>query len=214
MEENSLKTALVLLMLAWLACPGALLAEEPMEALKQPVEKVIAVLTDPQYDDAGRIDEQRRKIWEITNSVFDFELIAKRAAGRYHWQNSFTSEQRREFTDLFAEFLANVYLSRITGNYSKIEVEFVEQQMDDSGKRAQVKTVVTREKTPTPVEYSMWRREDGWKVYDVFVENVSLVQNYQTQFRSLLDKESGQQLIERLRDKIEAQKKEGVKESG
>lgn len=209
-----MKTLLTLLLLVSLALPGELRAEEPMAVLEKPVKRVTEVLTDPQYEKSGRLDEQRQKIWEITQSVFDFELIAKRAAGRYHWKNSFTSEQRRQFVDLFAEFLANVYLARISGNYEEIEVEFVEQQVDDSGKRAQVKTVVTRQNTETPVEYSMWRREDGWKVYDVFVENVSMVQNYQTQFRSLLDKESGAELIERLRNKIEEQKNEGSKTAG
>lgn len=209
-----MKTTIALWLLFLLALPGNPRAEEPMEAIKTPVEKVVEVLTDPQYENGERLEDQRRKIWEITQTVFDFELIAKRAAGRYHWQNSFTSEQRREFTDLFAEFLANVYLSRISANYADIEVEFVEQQIDDSGKRAQVKTIVTRENTPTPVEYSMWRRQNGWKVYDVFVENVSMVQNYQTQFRSLLDKESGAQLIERIRDKIEEQKKADQKAAG
>jgi len=209
-----LKLTMAMLTLLWLVLPAGLQAAEPMEAIRTPVGKVVAVLTDPAYDEPGRIDEQRRKVWNIIRPVFDFELIAKRAAGRYHWNNAFNSEQRRQFVDLFAEFLANVYLSRISGNYESIDVEFVEQQVDDSGKRAQVKTVVTRENTPTPVEYSLWRRNNEWKVYDVFVENVSLVQNYQTQFRSLLDRESGAQLIQRLRDKIEEQEKQLTDGSG
>lgn len=203
-----MKIVLPLLAVVLVVLPANLRAEEPIAVIKTSVEKVVSILTDPQYDPPEQIDEQREKIWEVIRPMFDFELIAKRAAGRYHWQNSFTSEQRREFTDLFAEFLANVYLSRVTGDYEKIEVEYLDQQINASGNRAQVKTVVTRGNTPTPVEYSLWRRDEGWKIYDVFVENVSLVQNYQTQFRSLLDKESGAQLIERLRDKIEEQEKQ------
>ena len=102
-----MKIVLPLLAVVLMVLPANLRAEEPISVIKTSVEKVVSILTDPQYDPPEQIDEQREKIWEVIRPMFDFELIAKRAAGRYHWQNSFTSEQRREFTDLFAEFLAN-----------------------------------------------------------------------------------------------------------
>jgi phospholipid transport system substrate-binding protein len=121
--------------------------------------------------------------------MFDFELIAKRATGRYHWENSFTSQQRQEFTDLFAEFLGNNYLSQISGTVKGLKVEYIDETLDDSGKRARVRTKVPGDNGDVAV----------------YVEGVSLVQNYQSQFRSLFEKESATQVIDRLKQKIKDQ---------
>ena len=48
-------------------------------------------------------------------------------------------------------------------------------------------------------------KEDMWKVYDVVVENVSLVQNYRTQFNDILSKNTPEQLLETLRKKVKEQ---------
>ena len=105
-------------------------AEQPVDALKGPIDKVVQILEDPQYEDPARHAEQREKIRSLTSAMFDFELIAKRATGRYHWENSFTAQQRQEFTDLFAEFLGNNYLSRISDDLKGLKVEYLDQDID------------------------------------------------------------------------------------
>ena len=117
------------------------------------------------------------KDWEAIE-----ELIAKRATGRYHWENSFTVQQRLEFTDLFSEFLGNNYLTRINGTVKGLKVEYLDEMIDDSGKRAKVRTKVPGSKSDVAVEYSMGLRDGKWKIYDVYVEGVSLVQNYKPSF--------------------------------
>ena len=156
-------------------------------------------------EDPARRGDLREKIRSVTNHVFDFELIAKRATGRYHWENSFTSQQRQEFTDLFAEFLGNNYLTQINGTVKGLKVEYIDEMLDDSGKRAKVRTKVPGDNGDVAVEYSMGLRDGKWKIYDVYVEGVSLVQNYQSQFRSLFEKESATQVIDRLKQKIKDQ---------
>jgi phospholipid transport system substrate-binding protein len=188
------------------AIAPAVKAEQPVDALKGPIDKVLQILEDPQYEDLARRAEQREKIRSATSAMFDFELIAKRATGRYHWENSFTAQQRQEFTDLFAEFLSNNYLTRINGNVKGLKVEFLDEVIDDSGKRAKVRSKIPESKGDVAVEYSMGLKDGKWKIYDVYVEGVSLVQNYQTQFRDLFEKESAAQVIDRLKRKIEEQK--------
>jgi len=165
-------------------------------------------ILSPQYEDPARRAEQREKIRSVTSAMFDFELIAKRATGRYHWENSFTAQQRQEFTDLFAEFLGNNYLARINGTVKGLKVEYLDEVIDDSGRRAKVRTKIPGSQADVAVDYSMGLRDAKWKIYDVYVEGVSLVQNYQTQFRSLFEKESAAQVIDRLRQKIEEQKQQ------
>ena len=118
-----MKKILLFLTLLLVAIVPALRAEQPVDALKGPIDKVIQILEDPQYEDPARKADQREKIRSLTSPMFDFELIAKRATGRYHWENSFTAQQRQEFTDLFAEFLGNNYLTRINGTVKGLKVE-------------------------------------------------------------------------------------------
>jgi phospholipid transport system substrate-binding protein len=199
------KRILWVAVLLLVAIVSAVKAEQPIEALKGPIDEVVQILEDPQYEDPARRGDLRGKIRSVTNPMFDFELIAKRATGRYHWENSFTSQQRQEFTDLFAEFLGNNYLSQISGTVKGLKVEYIDETLDDSGKRARVRTKVPGDNGDVAVEYSMWLRDGNWKIYDVYVEGVSLVQNYQSQFRSLFEKESATQVIDRLKQKIKDQ---------
>jgi phospholipid transport system substrate-binding protein len=200
------KRILCFAVLLLVAIVPAVKAEQPVDALKGPIDKVLQILEDPQYEDPARRSEQREKIRSATSAMFDFELIAKRATGRYHWENSFTAQQRLEFTDLFAEFLSNNYLTRINGNVKGLKIEFLDEVIDDSGKRAKVRSKIPEGKGDVAVEYSMRLKDGKWKIYDVYVEGVSLVQNYQTQFRDLFEKESAAQVIDRLKRKIEEQK--------
>lgn len=203
-----MKSILWFSILLLVAIVPAVKGEEPVDALKGPIDKVIQILEDPQYEDPARSGDQREKIRSVTNAMFDYDLIAKRATGRYHWENSFTAQQRQEFTDLFTEFLGNNYLTRINGTVKGLKVEYLDEMLDDSGKRAKVRTKIPGNNGDVNVEYSMGLRDGKWRIYDVYVEGVSLVQNYQTQFRSLFEKESAAQVIDRLKQKIEEQKRQ------
>jgi phospholipid transport system substrate-binding protein len=79
-----------------------------------------------------------------------------------------------------------------------------------SGKKALVKTMILREAMEIPVNYSMLKRNNQWKVYDVNIEGMSLIKNYRSEFRRFLRKKSSAQLIELLKKKIEDQQKENV----
>jgi len=175
---------------------------EPMDALKEPVEQVISLLKEPQYQDETQKDIQRDKIWEVIKKVFDFTEMAKRALAR-NWQK-FTPEEQKEFADLFAELLGNTYIGKIQGGYEDEKVVYLSQQMVTASK-AYVKTKILRNSMDIPVAYSMLEQNGSWKVYDVNIEGVGLVKNYRTQFDKILMKDSPAQLIERLKKKIELQ---------
>ena len=207
-----MKTIFYLLIFFLVAMPSFAETGEPIDALKAPIQEVIGILDDPQYDDPARRNDQREKVRSTTKHMFDYDLIAKRATGRYHWKNSFTPQQRQEFTDLFAEFLGNMYLARMSGDYKGIKVQYIDQEIDQKRKRAKVKTITTSSDGDITVDYSMRIKDGLWKIYDVYVEGVSLVQNYQTQFRDLFEKESASQIIDRLKAKIKEQEQE--KKSG
>jgi phospholipid transport system substrate-binding protein len=207
------KRTIFLAIILLTALPAVAEVGQPVDALKAPIQQVVEILDDPQYNDPALRDDQREKIRSATKDMFDFDLIAKRATGRYHWENSFTPQQRQEFTDLFARFLGNNYLSRISDDLKGLKVEYLDQDIDAVRKRARVKTKIPASNGDLTVDYSMRLTDGQWKIYDVYVEGVSLVQNYQTQFRDLFEKESAKQVIDRLRQKIKDQEQQ-IKTSG
>jgi len=177
---------------------------QPMDALKGPVDQVIAILKDPQFQPADQKVRQRDKMWEIIRTVFDFQEISKRTLAN-NWK-LLAPDQQKEFTAVFSEFLGNIYLDRIQGEYKNEKVLYLGQDMLTESK-ALIKTKIFRENNvEIPVDYRMQQEAQGWKIYDVNIEGVSLVQNYRSQFREILMKETPAQLIDRLKKKREEQK--------
>jgi phospholipid transport system substrate-binding protein len=185
-----------------LTCSAAAQALGPMEALRGPVEQVIAVLKDPHYAAPAARKEQRERLWEIIRGVFDYGAISARAVGR-NWR-LFDPGQQQAFTDAFSQLLGNTYLARIQGAYTNERVEFLGQEVLENG-TARVRSRIVRETEAIPVDYSVQLVGGAWKIYDVNVEGVSLVQNYRSQFDQILSTQSPAQLIERVKAKNNAQ---------
>jgi phospholipid transport system substrate-binding protein len=162
-------------------------------------------LKDPQYqsDDPGLKAEQRDKIWDLVGSQFDFTEISRRALAR-NWK-SFSAEEQKAFATVFAKMLGNIYVERIQSGFAGQKVEFADEIMHETKPLAIVKTFIVDDQTKIPVDYSLKKKNDQWRVYDVKVEGVSLVKNYRTQFNDILRKEKPAELIERLKSKVAEQ---------
>ncbi len=203
------RIALIVLVVMWSGV-GSGFALEPMEALKGPLEESLSLLKDPVYQDPSRKDEQRDKIWQLIESVFDFNEVSRRALAR-NWRQ-FNPDQQKEFVDLFTKLLGNTYLNQVQEAYKDESVAYDSQEIHDSKPLARVKTRILSKKGDIPVDYSLKQRDGRWRIYDVRVEGVSLVKNYRTQFDELLMKESPEELIERLKQKVD--EKEGASAGG
>ncbi len=190
MKSGSIVAVLGLLVLAGAAPVGA---ASPTETVQAYTEAVIKVLEDPALKD--QTQERREAVRKVAIEVFDVEETARRALGR-HWQAR-TPAEREEFVQLFTDLLANSYLSKID-LYGGERVRLVDEKLD--GANAVVRTrVVSRQGTEVPVEARMHRRGERWLIYDVVVENVSLVSNYRSQFDRIIRTQSFDELLQRLR---------------
>lgn len=177
-------------------------APEPLDAIKGPIDTVIAILNDPIYKDESLKTEQREKIWQSISAIFDFDEISMRAVAR-NWKK-FNPEERKQFSAVFSKFLGNTYVDKIQGEFHNEEIVYVGQEIIKEG-RAMAKTLIKRETLEIPVDYRLKLMNGQWRVYDVAVEGISLVKNYRTQFKQLLKKESPAQLIKRLEKKLAEQ---------
>ena len=177
---------------------------EPKDVLQTEIDRFIGVLKDPALRAPGAKEQQNQKIWAILHKIFDFEGVARRAVGR-NW-NKFSKAEGKEFVAVFTEILGENYLKKIQEGYTDEKVVFLEQDKPTDNK-AVVKTKIVRANTEIPVDYSMWLRGGTWRIYDVNIEGVSLVRNYRSQFDEILRREAPAALIQRLKKKVEDERK-------
>ena len=181
----------------------------PTATIKGPLDQAVSILKDPKYqsDDPSLKVEQRDRIWGIVEGAFDFSEVSRRALAR-NWK-SFSAEEQKEFAEVFAKMLGNIYVERIQSGFADQKVEFADEILHDTKPLAIVKTFIVTDQNKIPVDYSLKKKNDQWRVYDVKVEGVSLIKNYRTQFNDILRKEKPAQLIERLKAKVDEQKAAG-----
>ncbi|UCD79733.1 MAG: ABC transporter substrate-binding protein [Desulfobacterales bacterium] len=179
--------------------PASSFAQQPIEALQRGIEKGISVLENPQFEDASRKQEQQQKLWEIMLQVFDFKEFSRRVLGS-HW-HKFSQQQRDDFVRTFSTFLGKFYLGRLQDRYNNQKVIYLGQQII-SDSRALVEVEVLWKNMKVPVELRMTNLSGSWKVYDLTVLGINAVNNYRAQFKSILSKETPQQIIARIEDKI------------
>jgi len=171
-------------------------AGAPTDALKQTVDQVVKILSDPAR--ADKPDARRAEVRKIAEGIFDYPDTARRALGP-HW-NARTPQQQQEFVKLFADLLDKAYISKID-LYQGERVQYTGETVN--GDEATVKTMIATKKggSDIPVDYRMHMKNGRWLVYDVIIEGVSLVSNYRTQFNKIVQTESYDALVQRLRAK-------------
>jgi phospholipid transport system substrate-binding protein len=182
-----------------LVAAGRAVAGAPTEQLKAQIDRVLKVLDDPELKKEGRNRERRAAVRKIANDIFDFGETARRSLAR-HWQGR-TPAERDEFVQLFSDLLERSYISKVE-LYGGEKIQYLGDAVDGDQARAQTR-LLTKSGSEIPIEYRMHRKGDRWLVYDVIIEGVSLVANYRTQFNKIIQTDSYQALIKKMRHKQE-----------
>jgi len=176
---------------------GDVWAGMPADQVRLQIDRVVKVLADPGLRAAGREQERQAAVRRIADETFDLGEMTRRTLGP-HWRER-TEAERAEFVTLFGDLLDRAYFTRIAA-YNGEKITVLGDSID--GDLATVRTrIVTQQGTQIPVDYRMLRRRDGWIVYDVSIEGVSLVANYRAQFNKIIQTSSYQALIDKLRSK-------------
>ena len=174
--------------------PGAM-AGPATDRLKPEIDRVIATLDSPALKGDGKTAERRQAVRNITDGVFDWTEMSRSALAR-HWAPR-TPAEKQEFVGLFRDLLERAYVSKIE-KYSGEPVAFVGESTE--GDQATVRTkITTKQNQDVPIDYRMVRRGDRWLIYDVVIENISLVGNYRTQFDGIIKTSSYAELVKKLK---------------
>ena len=176
-------------------------AVTPLDSAQADANRVIEVLRDPKLKAASAKELKKEKLRAIYKDMFDEIELSRRTLGR-NW-NKLNPTQREEFVHLYEQVLEKAYIDKILTYTNEKILFYKEIKLADN--QAEVQSKVIMSSKEIPIFYRMIMKGNIWKVYDVVVENVSLVQNYRSQFNDILAKNTPDQLLEILRKKVKEQ---------
>ncbi len=186
-----LATGLLLPLL--LTVPAVHAQGTPTAAVKTVVENILAVLRKPDYN----LENDRAAISAEIRRAFDDVAMAQSVLST-NWKN-ISPAQQQEFKGLLLQTIESTYIGRIKV-YTNEVVEFRKEEVNEN--RASVDSVILSGTGNIPVNYKLRKRNDGWFIYDVEVENVSMVSSYRDTYRSIFTKDGIDGLIAQMKDKI------------
>lgn len=182
MNKNTVFTCFLsfsLALLLSLAVPAQALAQfaTPTESVQNMLDDVFSILRAPDFS----LDQDKQRIDDAVSVAFDTNTIAQSAlAANYRDLNA---EQRAEFEELFFQILKDTYIDRLDA-YTDESVEITGEEVD--GNRGTVKSLVYTSNSDIAVDYSLRQRPNGWFIYDIVVEDVSLLSSYRSTYRSII----------------------------
>ncbi|XXJ21275.1 ABC transporter substrate-binding protein [Desulfovibrio caledoniensis] len=190
--------ALVLGCLLVFGASAARAAQSPTERVREGVDKIVEMLSDPAMQDTARHDQAISRLREVAEQYIDFGLVTKYAVGR-PWLDM-SPELREQLQEAFVKLLERSYLKRIPA-YGGQNVEYKREEI--SGNNAKVQTEIIDNDKKIVVEFRLKIVQGQWMIYDVVAEGVSLVMNYRSQFAEVLNKGTGEDLLKTIQDRIE-----------
>jgi phospholipid transport system substrate-binding protein len=192
------RTAAVAMIIATAFCCAGLnsaMAQTTAKAATQEfVTQALQILRDKQKS----VQQKRRELKPLMEARFDATEMARSTLG-YHWR-SLTPEQRADFTEVFKAFIEAAYLDKVQ-DYSGQEVRFGQARSLGQGYEEVDTTIVQAGQNPIRVTYLSEETPNGWKVYDVTVDNISIIANYRNQFNRVINEQGFPKLMADLRAK-------------
>lgn len=189
--------AILLFSLCCLLLPAASRADSPTEQVRATVDKVLAIVRSPNPKSKAQIKTQRAQLLEVIYPRFDFTEMAKRSLGP-HWARR-TAEEQREFVGIFAVLTGRAYVDNIE-SYTSQNVLYTRESEDQN--YAQVDTkIVGDHQSPVTINYKLHNVDKEWKVYDLVIEDISVVNNYRSQFDRVIARSSFAELVRTMKEK-------------
>jgi phospholipid transport system substrate-binding protein len=171
------------------------------EAIKAGNDKLRELLGQKTTDQAS-IDKVNAQTAKELRGLFDIGFLAQRSLVD-HWEK-ITPKQRTDLSTTLQEVIEKNYLSQLRGNLD-YKIDYLSEE--PAGADVLVKTFVRAQKNGRPtkisIDYRLRPEGDQWRVYDVITEEVSILQNYRTQFNRIIAKDGVDGLLTRMRSRLE-----------
>jgi phospholipid transport system substrate-binding protein len=162
--------------------------------VEQTSSEVLHVLADKAVSSEVRIE----RLTGIAEERFDLKLMSGLILGRN--RNKLSPEQRDEFLEEFKRHLTVTYGDSLE-KYSNEQVEVLQTRAEPNGDVTVKTRIVGGNANGIAVDYRLRGKSGPWRVIDVFIEGVSVVQNFRTQVQDIVSREGAERLITILREK-------------
>ncbi len=174
---------------------GLSAALTPTDTVRQMLGEVISIQTDPSLQGPESREARRAAIKKVITKNFRFEEMARHALGP-NWEG-LSNAQRSDFQKIFQDLFVDSYSRLVLDFLKKEKVEYVGEKTDKQ--QAVVNTTIYRMNESIPVDYSMLTGQQQWLVWDVRIDGVSIVDNYRKTFTRIIQQESFDGLLKRMR---------------
>lgn len=171
---------------------------DPKEVVQAVIDQVLDILGNPAYAGPAMKQQRHQMARQIVDQHFDYREMTKRCLGP-QWDRM-SSAQKDDFVRLFSELLEASYADKIERYAKRLRIEYTGQSLEDG--YAEVRTRVVLPNDRIPMVYRLLTESGNWMVYDVVIEGVSLVSNYRSQFARVIHQSSYNNLVQRLRNRL------------
>jgi len=169
--------------------------EEVDRLIRENVDKVLKIVRTTDLD----MGAKKEQVMEVVNRIFNLPLMAKLTLGQSNW-NNFSEKQRAEFTDTFIRQMQGIYLNQLE---LAIDATVTFEAPIQEGSRVYMLTRAATKDEPIKILYKLYKSRETWLIYDVEIQDVSIVRSYGLQYNQLLKEGSYTELIRKMKEKIE-----------
>ena len=185
-----------------LALPESVLAGEATDRVRDELNRITAIVKDPAQQGPAKEDERKARIKERILRWFDVKEMARRSLAA-HWEKR-SEEERQDFAELFGDLFVESYTRLVVDHLGDQRVIYLPESVDGGVATVQTKFLSKRDE-PSFVDFAMFRRDGIWAAYDVVIDEVSIVKTYRTQFNKIIQTQSYEALVKKMRIKQESE---------
>jgi len=167
----------------------------------QVVQEATAQIQKLLNDNHAKYKADNKLYYKVVNDVvvphFDVPYIGRLVLGRN--AKAATDAQRTRFQNAFKDMLIRSYANALLDNYDSVKADWKPLRMDPNATDVIVNSALLRDgKPPVPVGFAIHLVNNDWKIYDITVENISLVINFRTQINEEIKKNGLDSVISRM----------------
>lgn len=178
--------------------------ESPVQMLDQTANQILETLKQNKSTLKQNPQVIHQAVRRYLLPIVDVQGMSRSVLGRQAW-NAASSAERSDFSRAFTQLVIRTYATPLA-EYTDETIQFLPQHVAPTGQFTRVNSVIIRSKGPNiPLSYSLVSKHGQWKIYDLSVEGVSLLQSFRNQFGQALKNASMKELIAQMNQKSQSQ---------
>ncbi|AHE67459.1 MlaC/ttg2D family ABC transporter substrate-binding protein [Legionella oakridgensis] len=188
----------IMLMLTVFLTSGIWAQSSPIPMLENAANKIIATLNENKSSLKNNPQVIHQAVERYLLPIVDVQGMSRSVLGRQAW-NKASAAERKQFTQEFTQLVIRTYASPLA-EYTDEKVKFLPLRNSVDGRFIRVNSIIVRSNGQNiPLSYSLIAKQGQWKIYDLSVEGVSLLQSFRSQFGQVLQNSNMQNLITQMR---------------